>query len=73
MKKVKLFVCRFGGKTFTIYAIPHNRIAGRLEYLTYVGRKRLDLFTWETFEGAVGSVLCEIPEFELERFKACWL
>jgi hypothetical protein len=73
MEKRKVFVCRFCGKSYTVYAMPHPKIEGKEGYATYVGRRRLDMFTWDSFEGAIGSILGEHPEFNFTVFGEFWL
>lgn len=72
MKKEKLFVCRFGGKSYTIYAANNPKLNGKSEYMTYIGRKRLDAFAWHSFEGALGSILIECPFYDFKEYVEVW-
>lgn len=72
MEKEKVFVCRFCGKTYTIYVMHNTKVVGFDKYVVYVGRKRLEPYTWGTFEGAVGTILDEHPEFESDRYVRIW-
>lgn len=72
MKKEKLIVCRFGGKSYSIYAVNNPKLESKLVYMTYVGRRRLDATAWFSFEGALGSILCECPFYDLGKYVEVW-
>lgn len=72
MKKECVFRCQFGGKCYSIYASPHPRFDGMLIYLTYVGRRRFDSGHWSSFEGAIGSILCDCKDFNMTDFGRVW-
>ena len=53
--------------------LPHPKFEGEVVFVTYKDRRRLDAFTWSSFEGAVGSIMQEHPFFDCENFGRLWL
>lgn len=62
----------YDGKVYSIYEIEQERLSGKKEYRTFIGRRRLDTFAWFTLTNAIGSILCEINEFDITKFKEEW-
>lgn len=73
MKKECVFRAQFAGKRYVIYAVPKPKREGEVVYTTYLNRKRLDIFYWESFEGALGSILMEFPAFSMEHLSELYL
>lgn len=73
MNKECIFRCRFGGQGYSIYAEPHPKREGEWIYWTYVGRRKFDIFSWASFEGAIGSILCVCEDFDVHTFGKVWL
>lgn len=68
-----IFRCQFDGKCYSIYASMHPKREGELIYWTYVGRRLFDHFHWDSFEGAVGSILLSNHDFHMSDFRKVWL
>lgn len=60
------------GKRYAIYAEPNPKKENEVVFSTYCNRKRYDGWTWNSFEGAVGSLLEDHPEFSMEYFTRLW-
>lgn len=56
------------GKRYAIYAEPHPKREGEVVFVNYVNRKRYDGMLWQSFEGAVGSILDDFPGFSMDYF-----
>lgn len=73
MKKLCIFRCQFGGKRYSIYVSPHPKREGEMIYWTYEGRRLFDHYHWDSFEGAVGSILLANSSFHLSDFGKIWI
>lgn len=72
MKNECIFKCQFGGHCFRVFVAPHPRRDDDVIFFTFMDRRRLDPFTWNSFEGAIGSIMQEHPEFDCKKFGEVW-
>lgn len=72
MKKECVFRCQFNGNTYRVLKEGHPHLIGESIYWTYKGRRKIDSFSWEKLEGAVGSILCEIGPKFMDNFRSIW-
>lgn len=72
MTKECIFRCQFGGKSYSIYASPNPKREGALIYWAYLERRKLDVFCWASFEGALGSIMTECQDFDMSSFRRVW-
>ena len=72
MKKECVFRCQFGGRCYSIHATQNPKNEGALIYWTYIGRRKLDAFSWTSFEGALGSIMTGCPDFDISYFRRVW-
>lgn len=73
MKRECVFRCQFSGNHYSIYASQHPKREGETIYWTYVGRRLFDRYHWNTFAGAIGSILLSNGSFDISDFKNVWL
>lgn len=59
MKEQCIFRCYSDGKTYRVVVRPNDKTSRGVEYLTYVGRRRLEQWGWSSKEYAISSVLEE--------------
>ena len=72
MKKECVFRAQWMGKRYAIYVEPHPKKEDEVVFTTYCNRKRFDSWTWNSFEGAVGSILEDHPMFAIGDFRRVW-
>ena len=72
MKKECVFRCQFNGNTYRVFKEGNPHFIGLSIYWTYKGRRKMDRFSWDYLEGAVGSILCEIGDKFMDNFKQIW-
>lgn len=72
MKKNCVFRCQFNGNTYRVLMEEHTHLIGKSIYWAYKGRRKMDSFSWDHLEGAVGSILCEIGPKFMDNLRSIW-